>query len=196
MSESLPRIILIDANDSFVHNIKDRFLRLGHQLEILPYADFDPNRHLEADALILSPGPGHTSEYPKWFQLLQQIEPHIPVLGICLGFQLLATHYGAKLNPMKQVVHGQQQKCTQLSWHPLWENIPQTFTVGRYHSWEIDPNSLPETLLPLAQTEDACLMAIAHKTLPQLGVQFHPESFMCPNGTQLFKNFLALIPWE
>ena len=196
MAEFLPKIVLIDANDSFVHNIKDCFFRLGHQLDILPYTQYDPDIPLQADALILSPGPGHAREYPKWTQLLGQVSPQTPVLGICLGFQVLAIHYGAQVHQLDKVIHGQQQTCTQLTSHSFWNNIPKNFSIGRYHSWEIISDSLPENLIPLAHTEDQCLMAIAHKNLPHWGVQFHPESFMCPEGTQLFKNFLALIPWE
>lgn len=196
LNRKIPQIVLIDANDSFVHNIKDALYQLGYPLKMLGYSDFTQAQILEADALIFSPGPGHASEYSRWIELLEALPPTFPVLGICLGFQVLASYYGASLNQLREVIHGQNHDCLQINEHPLWKGIPNRFEVGRYHSWEIKATSLGDSLIPLAQTTDACLMAIAHRNRPHIGVQFHPESFMCPYGKQMFKNFIALIPWE
>ncbi|MGC6479948.1 MAG: anthranilate synthase component II [Flavobacteriaceae bacterium] len=196
LSTHQPKIVLIDANDSFVHNIKDRFFQLGHSLEIIPYAAFDPEAPFTADGVILSPGPGNATAYRKWFHLLENIAPNIPVLGVCLGYQVIAHFYGARLEQLNEVIHGQQHRCIQTAPHPLWKNIPTDFQTGRYHSWAIAMDALPECLLPIAKTADNCLMGIAHKSVPHMGIQFHPESFMCPEGAQIFKNFIALIPWE
>lgn len=131
------------------------------------------------------------------FGILEEIEVRrlkkekIPtVLGVCLGMQAIALHAGAKLFNLPEVVHGQPRKLTILRPdHFLFKGIPNDFEAGLYHSWAVNPESLPGSLEVLAKTSEGTVMAIAHKTLPFCGVQFHPESIMTPEGRRLLVNW-------
>ena len=116
----------------------------------------------------------------------------IPILGVCLGMQAMAVHYGARLFNLPEVVHGQPRPLRILKKeHPLFSGIEEGNTVGLYHSWAVDPDSLPECLEILASTPDGTIMALAHKTLPVCGVQFHPESIITRNGLRMMGNWLS-----
>lgn len=151
----------------------------------------------EYDRIIFSPGPGLPQEQQAMFRILEEIEVRLlkkekipAVLGVCLGMQAIALHAGAKLFNLPEVVHGQPRKLNVLRPdHYLFKGISDGFEAGLYHSWAVDPESLPGSLEVLAKTSDGTLMAIAHKALPFCGVQFHPESIMTPEGRRLLVNW-------
>jgi anthranilate synthase component 2 len=130
--------------------------------------------------------------------MLDAVENHqksagktIPVLGICLGFQAMAVHSGGSLINLQEVVHGQPRKLKLLRTdHFLFRNIPDNCEVGLYHSWAVDPGTIPSCFEILATTGEGTIMAMAHRTLPFCGLQFHPESIMTLYGKQILMNWL------
>jgi anthranilate synthase/aminodeoxychorismate synthase-like glutamine amidotransferase len=113
------------------------------------------------------------------------------ILGVCLGMQAIAVHFGGSLINLPAVVHGQPRKLQILKpEHPLFNGIPYGSEVGLYHSWAVDPATLPECLEILAVTAEGIIMALAHKTLPICGVQFHPESIMTKEGMRMMGNWM------
>ncbi len=186
------RILLLDNIDSFTFNI-------FHYLEALE-ADVTvkDNRSVQVtdlngiDALVLSPGPGLPSTAGKLMEMLDlAIEKQIPVLGVCLGMQAIAEHFGGSLFNQEEVKHGQQELITHTGKSRLFNGIPEQINVGLYHSWGVS-EPLPEGLIATAFSENGVMMALEHVSLPVYGVQFHPESIMSDYGKELFANFLEV----
>lgn len=195
-------LLLLDNHDSFTWNLAELLRSTGKvNFNIISSGKFELSSMQEYDSIIFSPGPGLPQEQPTMFRILKEIEARrhkkekIPsVLGVCLGMQAIALHFGAKLFNLPEVVHGQPRKLTILRPdHFLFKGIPNDFKAGLYHSWAVDPESLPKALEVLAETSDGTLMALTHKTLPVCGVQFHPESIMTEHGKRLVENFLSIF---
>lgn len=194
---SAGKTVIIDFNDSFTYNIFELLRRIGFSdFSILP-VDKLSKRMSDVDfempeKLILSPGPGLPSDYPIVFKFLDRIvESAVPVLGICLGHQMLYSYFGGSLKNLKAVVHGQPRTIHTLAVDPLMFGMPDRFLAGLYHSWAAE-KPIPEQLELLAESEDGTIMAVRHKSLQAWGVQFHPESFITEYGEQLLSNFLII----
>jgi anthranilate synthase/aminodeoxychorismate synthase-like glutamine amidotransferase len=143
--------------------------------------------------IIFSPGPGLPREFPEMFQLLDRYAGRIPILGVCLGHQAIAEYYGAHLINLPHPQHGQRANLRIIDKHdPLLANIDHGTTVGLYHSWAVDEASLPTELAVTARSDSDLVMALRHKTLNLRGVQFHPESYMTPEGATILRNWLNL----
>ena len=142
--------------------------------------------------MIIGPGPGHPDELHHLYPLIQQaIQLNRPILGVCLGHQLLAQYFGAKVIRANAIRHGQISKITLTEKSGrLYRNIPQTFNVTRYHSLVVENTSLPSTLIPLAYTREQLLMSFQHQHYPVYGIQYHPEACLSEHGLQILKNFL------
>ncbi len=168
-------IVVIDNEDSFTYNIVHALKKLGQTVEVTSTLGT-----LKPDALILGPGPGHPSS--RSFDLLD-----IPTLGICLGHQWLGLHFGAAIGRTLPC-HGKSSPIYHSN-HPLFNQVPQGFSAIRYHSLMVE--NLPSCLTKIAWTQEGDVMALAHKTLPYYGVQFHPDSISTEFGLQLFENFLT-----
>ena len=194
-------LLLLDNHDSFTWNLVE-LLRTCDKVnvKILTPEQFDPGETEMYDRIIFSPGPGLPDELPAMSVVLDAVEKlntcgrrSIPVFGVCLGLQAIAIHFGASLYNLPTVVHGQPRKLILIQpGHPLFAGIPSESEVGLYHSWAVEPGSLPSCLETLATTPEGTVMALAHKTLPVWGVQFHPKSIMTPFGKQILHNWLAL----
>lgn len=189
----IPKILIIDNYDSFTYILVDYFLQLKTECTVIrnDALPFDEIIKLEFDALVLSPGP----KTPKEAGLLPQIIAHfydkVPMLGICLGHQGIGEFFGARLTKAKTPVHGKTSMiCHQQ--HPLFEGLPAEFEVMRYHSLVLE-NVESTPLEIIAATESGEVMAIAHKTLRVIGVQFHPESILSQNGFKILQNWLERI---
>lgn len=194
-------ILLVDNYDSFTWNLYQMVqaqtpetVRVVRNDEL----DWPAVRALRPSHVILSPGPGHPAN-PRDFGICREIvlgQPELdcPVLGVCLGHQGIVRHLGGNVVPAPDVVHGKTARVRILKPSPLLAGLPDPFTAMRYHSWMIDPFTLPAELEILAETVDASpvVMALAHKTRPLYGVQFHPESIGTPEGARLLGNFLGL----
>jgi anthranilate synthase component 2 len=198
-SQSGMSILLLDNHDSFTWNLVE-LLRLAGKdnVKIITPECLNISELHQYDQIIFSPGPGLPEESTAMFDILDTVEKignegvrKIPVFGVCLGMQAIAIHFGGSLFNLPAVVHGQPRALQIVNpTHALFRGIPRESPVGLYHSWAVDPATLPSCLETLAITNDGTLMAIAHKTLPICGVQFHPESIMTPAGQKMIENWL------
>jgi len=197
----MDRLLLLDNHDSFTWNLFELLRNTGKvNVNILKPEHLNISELYSYDKIIFSPGPGLPAEQPAMFEILKSVESlyteglkPIPVLGVCLGMQAIAIHFGGSLYNLRTVVHGQPRKLTILRpGHPLFRGIGEDCEVGLYHSWAVDSATLPGCLESLATTVDGTLMAMAHKTLPVCGVQFHPESIMTPYGMKMIGNWLEM----
>jgi anthranilate synthase component II len=192
MSPFKTKILILDHFDSFTYNL----FRLVEPLVSLPvsvvrYDLLKENDIRSSDKIILSPGPGVPSDYPRARELLTQYGPVKPFLGICLGNQAIAETFGGRIFNLPGVFHGVKGV---ISWTDpdeyLFKGLPPSWSAGLYHSWAVDRSALPPDLRVTAISEDGILMALRHDRYDIRGVQFHPESYMTAEGTHILKNWL------
>ncbi len=185
-------ILVIDNYDSFTYNLVQMLGGLGAELEVVRNDVESVPDLLARDAagIVLSPGPGRPENAGVCIDLLRAI-PDVPLLGVCLGHQALGSAFGAVVGRAKVLMHGKTSEVE----HPgvgLLAGLPSPFVATRYHSLAVEEESLPQSLEPLAWSEDGTLMAMRHRDLPYWGVQFHPESVLTDTGPALLQNFLDL----
>ncbi len=186
------KITVIDNFDSFVFNLIRYIREENHEVSI------QRNNHINfellesSDAILLSPGPGIPSEAGQLLAVLNQFSGRKPILGICLGHQAIAEYYGESLVQCPHPIHGKASEMQVIRKNSLFEHLPSRLTVGRYHSWQasISDSSQLDTI---AISDDTVVMAIQHKTHPTVGVQFHPESILTPDGRKMIQNWLNSI---
>ncbi len=187
----MKKIVIIDHQDSFTYNIVELIRQSVHiNPEVIAHHEVIIENLDKFDHIILSPGPGLPRDFIRIKQILDRYKYQKSILGICLGHQAIATYFGAKLYNLPQVVHGQPQKIMQYQNTNLFKNIPKKIQVGLYHSWAVNPASLPDQLFVTAISSSNVIMGIKHRNLPLYGMQFHPESYMTEYGHQLLKNFI------
>jgi len=189
------RILLADNYDSFVHNI-EQILREqgGAKVTIVKTDCIDLAALTQYDGIVFSPGPDVVDPGGKMTEILQAAPGQMPILGVCLGFEQIAVHFGGKLNNLKVNYHGLARTLHLLDINdPLFRGVPLSSLVGLYHSWEVDRKTLPSVLIPTAISEDRVLMAFRHKTRPVFGLQFHPESVITQYGSTILLNFLHQV---
>ncbi len=143
------------------------------------------------DAAVLSPGPGIPEEAGEMMSFIRRFAPKIPLLGVCLGHQALAEHFGGKIVNMTSVCHGSSTECKVVADDPLFEGLSAAFEVGHYHSWMVDADQPGADISIIAKNTPGWVMAIRHKYLPLHGVQFHPESVMTPEGQRIINNWVS-----
>jgi anthranilate synthase component 2 len=186
------QVVIIDNYDSFVYNIV-RYINDTTESKAIVFRndaiDFEVLKN--ADAIVLSPGPGIPSEAGKMMELIEEFHLTKPILGICLGHQALGEFFGSNLIQNKSPMHGVGTVIEHQSNSDFFKGIPVEFEVGRYHSWSIDDAS--NELEVTAKTVEGEVMAIQHQTLPIQGVQFHPESILTPHGRKMINNWIASI---
>jgi len=143
------------------------------------------------DKFLLSPGPGLPRDAGIMNELIAEFHDSRPILGVCLGLQAIAEFYGASLTNLPHVLHGAQSHC-QLSENPglLFQDIPNNFKIGHYHSWVVDPKSISSELAVTARNENGHVMAFEHKENAVCGVQFHPESLLTEHGLKMIENWV------
>lgn len=182
-------ILLIDFQDSFTWNIADYLARCGAVVTVRDSREVVPGDWDLYQGLVFSPGPGNPSRMPHLQALLAAAIEQKPVLGICLGFQALGYHYGARLEKGKPV-HGKSSDLVRAKHLPSWllEGVPDTFSVVRYHSLVVRGAAGP--LRPTLHTREGEIMALEHPHLPLAGVQYHPEAWLSEWGLELFQNWL------
>lgn len=147
----------------------------------------------ETDAfshIVLSPGPGLPNESGNLMKIIERQIDKKPILGICLGMQAIAEHFGGQLFNQPQVKHGITTEINTSGEAMLFKNTPRKFMVGLYHSWAVETESLPESLWVTAKSADGIIMALEHQSLSVCGVQFHPESILTEYGKVLLENWV------
>lgn len=196
---STVHLLVIDNRDSFVYNVVELLRSLPElTFEVIPEGELELSSLPEHDGLILSPGPGVPSEFPRMLALIRAEAGIKPILGICLGHQALAEHYGATLVQLPAPRHGHASALVVIDpADSLVGAIPTGSLVGRYHSWAVDDASLPTCLVPTAYCADAgegrVLMAMRHRTEPVWSVQFHPESMISEHGRAYLSAFATAV---
>ena len=143
------------------------------------------------DKILLSPGPGLPSQAGILSEVIKTYSPSKSILGICLGMQAIAEVFGASLSNLKEVFHGVATPAEIIIDDILFKNIPKQLMVGRYHSWVVNKNSLPNDLEITCINESADIMALRHKKYDVRGVQFHPESILTMHGLEIIKNWVS-----
>jgi len=184
------KVVLIDHNDSFTYNLVALIERVsGEKPAVISVADVLIDKLNQYDKLILSPGAGMPEDYPVSFQILERYGASKAILGVCLGHQIIAEYYDAKLYNLEEVVHGQTKQIS-VDNSVLFRQIPKEFKVGLYHSWAVKKDEFPSELQVTSWSEDDIIMSLQHQKYQVYGVQFHPESFLTENGERILKNFL------
>lgn len=189
-------MILIDNYDSFTYNIVQYLRELGLEPKIfkndeIPISEL---RNIDFSSIIISPGPKNPDEAGISLDVVKEFHKNKKILGICLGHQCIAQFFGGKIVKSKNPMHGKVSKIY-FEKDTLFEGLKQGFKATRYHSLEVDKNSIPKCLKELAHTKDdncSPIMAIKHKEYPIYGVQFHPEAILTEGGHALLSNFMAL----
>jgi anthranilate synthase component 2 len=194
-------ILLIDHHDSFTYNIADGFYHLNQEVLVVESDNLNQiSLNLDQYShLVLSPGPGSpfsdsknsSKEFHPTWKILQSWSPNKPILGICLGHQMLAVWKGGSIEKGKTPIHGKVSKI----YHDhsgVFKDCSIPLDGGRYHSLQVVNDSLPSCYSINAWTEDQIIMGIMHKEHPIHGVQFHPDSILTPEGIKIFHNFLNL----
>ena len=183
-------ILLIDNYDSFTYNLVQLAEQAGAQVTVVRNDRFRLSEAEKYDKLLLSPGPGIPSEAGLLMETIRTFAPTKPILGVCLGHQAIGEVFGAQLTNLTEVFHGVQTDINLVTDDYLFEGLPRRLAVGRYHSWVVSRESLPDSLEITAVSDEGQIMALRHRTLDVRGVQFHPESVLTPQGATIIRNFI------
>ena len=184
-------ILLIDNYDSFVHNLARYFRRLGQETVVVrnDAIRWDEIPALQPRAIVLSPGPCTPNEAGCSLELVRRFHTTFPLLGVCLGHQTLAAALGGSVVRAPEPMHGRTSPVFH-DGRDVFEGLPNPFAACRYHSLAVDEASLPPCLAVTARTADGVVMAIRHRDLPLIGLQFHPEAILTSWGYSLLARFL------
>ncbi|QDU68088.1 anthranilate synthase component II [Engelhardtia mirabilis] len=187
-------ILLLDHRDSFTFNVAQGLLALGAKVEVVRLDGLEPAELLarKPTGVVLGPGPGHPAAAHATAALVRMAPPDLPLLGICLGHQVLAQVHGARVVRAPRPEHGRADRIDH-DGRGLFLDLPSTLEVGRYHSLAVDPASLPAELELAAWSSDGCPMALRHRHLPHDGLQFHPDSILSECGQDLFARWLERV---
>ena len=190
MSQS-PRLLMVDNYDSFTYNLVQYFGELGAQVEVHRNDEITLEGIAERrpDLLVISPGPCSPAEAGISVSAIQAFAGKVPILGVCLGHQSIGAAFGGKIVRAQQLMHG-KTSVMYTTREGVFADLPESFTVNRYHSLAIERASCPAALKVTAWTEDGEIMGVRHAELPIQGVQFHPESILTEHGHAMLKNFL------
>lgn len=191
----MARILVFDNYDSFTYNLVQLVEQItGEKVDVARNDRIPLQKIGEYDKIILSPGPGIPSEAGLLLPLIREYAPTKSILGVCLGHQAIGEAFGASLINLSTVYHGVATgvKVVQHAMPPngVFGGLPQELHVGRYHSWIVATEGLPDELEITAEDAHGYIMALQHKTYDVQGVQFHPESVLTPQGEQMLRNWL------
>ncbi|MEY3061095.1 MAG: Anthranilate synthase component 2 [Pseudomonadota bacterium] len=185
------KLLMVDNYDSFTYNIVQYFGELGADIEVFRNDEIDLEgiAQRKPDRLVISPGPCSPAEAGISVAAIQHFAGKLPILGVCLGHQSIGAAFGGKIVRAQELMHG-KTSVIQTTQQGVFRNLPEKFTVNRYHSLAIERASCPADLKITAWTDDGEIMGVRHKSLAIEGVQFHPESILTEHGHAMLKNFL------
>jgi len=185
-------LLLIDNFDSFSHILADLIRQTGEELRIIRNdTSFEEIENIDFKGLILSPGPGIPVNAGNLLAVFEKYHLQVPVLGVCLGHQAIGEFFEAELVKNQVPTHGKVHLVRKNQTHFFTENLPDRFMVTRYHSLQL--RNLPDCLEVILETESGEIMGMAHKTLPILGIQYHPEAHLTEFGMDLVKNWIGRV---
>jgi anthranilate synthase component 2 len=195
-------IVVIDNYDSFTYNLVQYLGELGHELPVANHLKVFRNDQITAervaalapDGVVISPGPGRPEDAGVSLDIIKELGPTLPILGVCLGHQSIGQIFGGTITSAPELMHGK----TSLIHHTgqgVFAGIENPFQATRYHSLIIDRASCPDVLEITAWVEDGTIMGVQHRDYPHIqGVQFHPESILTNSGMAILRNFLKSLP--
>jgi len=189
------KLLILDNYDSFTYNLVQYFMTIdGVEVEVFRNDKISLETVANYDAIVLSPGPGLPEDAGIMPELIRKYASTKPILGICLGEQAIGEAFGAKLYNLEKVYHGIETEVNILDKNePMFEQLPNPFRAGRYHSWAVSKEDFPECLQITAEDEKGVIMAIRHRNYEISGLQFHPESIMTEVGLEIVKNWVKSI---
>ena len=194
-------IIVIDNYDSFTYNLVQYLGELGAELPVASEVQVYRNdqislseiRHLQPAAVVISPGPGRPEDAGISLELIKELGPTLPILGVCLGHQSIGQVFGGKIVSAPVLMHGKTSQVEHAG-TGVFQGVESPMIATRYHSLVIEKQSCPEVLEITAWVEDGTIMGVRHREYPHIeGVQFHPESILTTSGKQLLRNFLERL---
>ena len=185
------KIILIDNYDSFTFNLFHYLSSLNIKVDVIRNDKITSKDILKNNynRIVISPGPGNPNQSGNCLKIVKSLYKNIPILGVCLGHQIIAQVFGSKIIQTKKLMHGKTSKIISNKTGIL-KNLPKVFEATRYHSLIIDKKSLSKDLEITAETKDGLIMGVKHKKFNVHGVQFHPESIKTKLGIKILKNFI------
>lgn len=189
------QVLMLDNYDSFTFNIVQYLGELGADVTVVRNDEVTVDElqaRLDAgrmDRLVISPGPCSPAEAGISVPAIRHFAGRLPILGVCLGHQSIGAAFGGTIVRAQELMHGKTSEITTTQ-QGVFANLPERFTVNRYHSLAIRRSDCPAELEVTAWTDDGEIMGVRHKTLPIQGVQFHPESILTEHGHAMLKNFL------
>lgn len=184
------KVAVIDNYDSFTYNLVHYLEDLGAEVTVFRNDEFDLEDLASFEKILLSPGPGIPDEAGLLKEVIKTYDKTKDIFGVCLGLQAIGEIYGGKLTNLDTVFHGVATKISVTNDDFIFDNLSQKFEVGRYHSWVVATENLPDSLIITSTDENGEIMSLKHEHLNVRGVQFHPESVLTPNGKQILENWL------
>lgn len=186
-------LLMIDNYDSFTYNLVQYFYGLDQEVEVHRNDEIglEEIKRRKPDYIVISPGPCTPKEAGISVEIIENFKYEKPILGVCLGHQCIGSAFGSKIIPAKELMHGKLSNIKHKG-SGIFSNIPNEFKATRYHSLVIEEETMSDDLEVSARTEDGTIMAIQHKNLPIVGLQFHPESISTEHGLQMLSNFLEM----
>lgn len=184
------RILVVDNYDSFVFNLVQYLAQLGAEVTVKRNDEVTTAEALDYDGVLLSPGPGTPEDAGVCIDIVTECAGKVPIFGVCLGHQAIATAYGATVTRAPELLHGKTSEV----FHQeigVMAGLREPFTATRYHSLAIDPSTMPASLMITGATETGVIMGIRHRELAVEGVQFHPESVLTEGGHHMLANWLT-----
>ena len=189
----MKKIILIDNYDSFTFNLYHYLSSLNLDVDVIRNDKISSTDIIKKkyNKIVISPGPGNPNQSGNCLKIVKSLYKKIPILGVCLGHQIIGQVFGSKIIQARKLMHGKTSKIYSKKTGIL-KNLPKKFEATRYHSLIIDKKSLSKDLEITAETKDGIIMAVHHKNYDIHGVQFHPESIKTKLGIKILKNFINI----
>lgn len=185
-------ILLIDNYDSFSYNLFQLIGSINPDIKVIRNDELtiEEIEALDLSHIVLSPGPGRPSRAGICRETVMRLGKSIPVLGVCLGHQVIFESFGGTVSYAEKLMHGKMSEAVIHTESPLFKGLPVSIEVARYHSLSAARHTLPKELDIIAETREGEIMGVSHKEYPIYGLQFHPESILTPKGRIIIENFI------